>query len=246
MGIKGTDVTKESADMVLADDNFATIVEAVKGGRTIYENIKKFTFYLISRNFTEVILIFIGVALFNFNLLPLLALQILFINSFDEVMPAMALGAEPGRKEIMKKPPRNPKEKFLAKKNATFVFSLTAFMAMIILILFICSDPAANIEKARTMVFTAIVCMVMLIPFSFRSLEESILKIGFFTNKWMLPATASVAATTLIVMYVPFLQKIFELVPLNLVEWMICLSVAAAAFVFIEILKFIMNRKTGA
>jgi len=243
MGIKGTDVTRESADMVLTDDNFATIVEAINGGRTIYENIRKFTSYLISRNFTEVILIFIGIAMFNFNFLPLLALQILFINSFDEVLPAMALGAEPARKGIMRKPPRSPKERFLTKRNATIVFSLAAFMALTALTVFIYTDPAANIEKARTMVFATIIGMVIFNTFNFRSLEESILKIGFFTNKWILPAAASIVITTVIVMYVPFFQEIFKLTPLNWADWIICLSAAFATFIFMEILKFTLNEK---
>ena len=243
MGVKGTDVTKESADMVLIDDNFATIVDAVRGGRTIYENIRKFTTYLLSRNFTEVILIFIGIAFFNFNSLPLLALQILFINSFDEVMPSLALGAEPARKGIMQKPPRNPKERFLTKKNTTIILSMAVFMALTALAVFIHADPATSIERARTMVFATIVSMVVFIPSGFRSLEEPIHKIGLFTNKWMLPATAIVAITTLIAMYVPFFQKIFEFTTLNLLDWLICISAAFSAFIFLEALKFVINRK---
>ncbi|MFH1664095.1 MAG: cation-translocating P-type ATPase [archaeon] len=243
MGIKGTDVTKESADMILIDDNFATIVDAVRGGRTIYENIRKFTTYLLSRNFTEVILIFIGIAFFNFNFLPLLALQILFINSFDEVMPSLALGAEPARKGIMQKPPRNPKERFLTKKNTTIILSMAVFMALAALAVFIHADPATNIERARTMVFATIVSMVVFIPSGFRSLEEPIHKIGLFTNKWMLPTTAIVAITTLIAMYVPFFQKIFEFTTLNLFDWLICISAAFSAFIFLEALKFFTNRK---
>jgi len=113
MGIKGTDVAKESSLMVLQDDNFGTIVEAVKRGRTIYENIEKFTTYLVSRNFTEIILIMLGIILLGFDLVPLLALQILFINMFDEVMPAIALGLDPVRDEVMYESPRRPGEKIL-------------------------------------------------------------------------------------------------------------------------------------
>ncbi len=245
MGIKGTDVTKESADMVLIDDNFATIVDAIKGGRTIYENIRKFTTYLLSRNFTEVILIFIGIVFFNFKFLPLLALQILFINSFDEVMPSLALGAEPARKGIMQKPPRNPKEGFLTKKNAIIISSMAVFMAMVALAVFIHADPATSIERARTMVFATIVSMVVFIPSGFRSLDEPIHKIGLFTNKWILPATGIVAVTTLIAMYVPFFQKIFEFTTLNLLDWLLCISAAFSAFIFLEALKFFINRKKG-
>lgn len=244
MGIKGTDVTQESSDMVLADDNFATIVEAVRGGRTIYENIEKFTCYLISRNFTEVILIFIGIALLGFDLLPLLALQILFINTFDEEMPALALGMEPSRKKIMQKSPRNPKERFLKKRNAFLIFSLAAFMALIALAVFIYANPIANLEKARTMVFATIVGMVIFNTFNFRSMEESIFKIGFLTNKWLIPAISIIILATIIVMYTPVLQTIFKLVPLNLIDWIICLSAAFTTFVFMETLKIIASKKS--
>lgn len=243
MGIKGTEVTKESADMVLADDNFATIMEAVKGGRTIYNNIRKFTTYLISRNFTEVILIFIGIAFFNFELLPLLGLQILFINSFDEVLPAMALGNEPARKGIMLRKPRNPKEGFLTRKNTTMIITMAALMAATALSIFIYSDPLSNIMKARTMVFATIVSMVMFIPFSFRSLEEPVHKIGLFNNKWLLPSTVSVALTTILVMYTPLTQEILKLFPLNLGDWAIALSAAFSMFLFVELEKFVLNRK---
>ncbi|MFH1391701.1 MAG: cation-translocating P-type ATPase [Candidatus Diapherotrites archaeon] len=243
MGIKGTDVTKESADMILIDDNFATIVDAIQGGRTIYENIRKFTTYLLSRNFTEVILIFVGIALFDFDFLPLLALQILFINSFDEIMPSLALGAEPPRKGIMQNPPRNPTESFLVKKNAIIILSMAAFMALIALAVFIYADPLTNIERARTMVFATIVSMVVFVPYAFRSLEEPVHKIGLFTNKWMLPATAFVALTTLIVMNVPFFQQIFEFTTLTPVEWIITISAAFTALVFLEALKFVINYK---
>ncbi len=243
MGIKGTDVTKESADMILTDDNFATIVEAVEGGRTIYENIRKFTTYLLSRNFTEVILIVVGISLLNFNFLPLLALQILFINACAEVLPALALGAEPAEKGIMQKPPRNPKERFLTKKNTTIILTMAVFMALMAFAVFVYANPTANIEKARTMVFATIIIMVIVNTFNFRSLEESIFKIGFFTNKWMFPAIATVAITTLIVMYIPFFQEIFEFVTLNMLEWLICILAAFATFIFLEVLKFFMNRK---
>ncbi|UCD03472.1 MAG: cation-translocating P-type ATPase [Candidatus Aenigmatarchaeota archaeon] len=243
MGIKGTEVTKESADMVLADDNFATIMEAVKGGRTIYGNIRKFTTYLISRNFTEVILIFIGIAFFNFELLPLLGLQILFINSFDEVMPAMALGNEPARKGTMMRKPRDPKEGFLTRRNTTMIITLAALMALTALTIFMISDPFTDITRARTMVFATIVSMVMFIPFSFRALEESVHKIGLFNNKWMLPATVTVALTTILVMYTPITQAALKIVPLSLGDWSICLAAAFAMFIFMEAEKFLLNRK---
>ena len=240
MGITGTDVTRESADLILQDDNFATIVEAVRGGRTIYENIEKFTCYLISRNFTEVILIMLGIVLLGFKFLPLLALQILFINSFDEIMPSIALGLDPATKGIMQKPPRNPREKILKKRNLVLILSIASFMAAVSFLVFLSADPvssAENLAKARTLTFATIISMILFIPFAFRSLEESIIKTGILSNKLLILAIACVGAITLSVMYIPFFQALFELEPLGLADWIVPLSVAFSAFVFIEILK---------
>ncbi|MGM0770466.1 MAG: cation-translocating P-type ATPase, partial [Halobacteriota archaeon] len=131
MGIKGTDVAKESSLMILQDDNFETIVEAVKRGRGIYENIEKFTTYLVSRNFTEVILIMLGITLLGFELIPLLALQILFINLFGEVMPAISLGLDPIRDEVMSERPRKRGERILKKRNLVLMVSIALTMGLV-------------------------------------------------------------------------------------------------------------------
>ncbi|NQU78939.1 cation-translocating P-type ATPase [Candidatus Woesearchaeota archaeon] len=241
MGIKGTDVTKEASDMVLLDDNFATIVEAVKGGRTIYENIEKFTCYLISRNFTEVILIALGTFLLGFEFLPLLALQILFINTFDEEMPAIALGLDSARKGTMQRPPRRERS-ILTRRNAFLIFSMAAFMAAVAFTIFLLFHPTVGIEKARTMVFATIVSMILFLPFAFRSLDESILKVGILTNKLLVLAVMIIAVVTLVVMYVPFLQGVFELTTLGLKDWIICLPAAFSTVVFMELFKSVRRR----
>lgn len=249
MGIKGTDVTRESADLILQDDNFATIVEAVKGGRTIYENIEKFTCYLISRNFTEVILILLGIVLLGLKFLPLLALQILFINSFDEIMPSIALGLDPATRGIMQKPPRNPKEKILKKRNLILILSIAAFMATASFLVFLSADPISsteNITMARTLTFATIISMILFLPFAFRSLEESILKTGILTNKLLILAIACVGLVTLSVMYIPFLREIFKLVPLDLVDWIVPLSVAFSTLIFAEAMKAITRNRRQA
>nr|WP_048055456.1 cation-transporting P-type ATPase [Methanotorris igneus] len=243
MGVKGTDVAREASDMILQDDNFTTIVEAIKNGRAIYENIEKFTCYLISRNFTEVILISLGIILLGFEFLPLLPLQILFINTFDEEMPAIALGLDPARKEIMNKPPRKVGQGILTKRNSFLVLSLALFMATVAFLVFVISNPTISIEKARTMVFATIVGMVIFNTFNFRSLDESIFKIGIFANKLLILAVVVIALTTLCVIYFPFLQRIFEFTPLNLKEWIICLTGAFSAFVFMEVIKLFMRNK---
>ncbi len=241
MGIKGTDVTREASDMVLQDDNFATIVEAVKNGRTIYENIEKFTCYLISRNFTEVILILLGIMILGFEFLPLLALQILFINSFDEIMPSVALGFDPAKKDVMFRPPKNPKEKILKKRNLVLVSSIAVFIAAIAFLVFILSNPLVNIEKARTMVFATIIGTILFVPFAFRSLKESVFKIGFLRNKLLIGAVVCVALLTLAIMYIPFFQGIFALTTLSLKDWGLPLSAALITFIFVEFMKTILK-----
>jgi Ca2+-transporting ATPase len=242
MGIKGTDVAKESSVMVLQDDNFATIVEAVKQGRTIYENIEKFTCYLISRNFTEAILVTLGILLLGFHYLPLLALHILFINTFGEVMPAIALGSDPTRNEIMLKKPRKRKEGILKKRNLILAVSIATFMAATSFLAFILSNPTGNevnLVKARTIVFTTIVNMNIICAFSFRSLEESILKIGILKNRLLLIGVVCTLLLTLIVMYLSFFRKIFGIATLSLKDWIVPLSVAFATLIFTEIIKLI-------
>ena len=238
MGIKGTDVTKEAADMVLQDDNFVTIVEAVKEGRRIYQNIEKFSSYLISRNFTEVILIFLGILIFDFKFLPLLAIQILFINAFDEQMPAIGLGLDKAHGDLMARPPRPPNEAIMNRWNAFIVFSIAIFSALIAFIVFITQDPVLGIEKARTMVFATIVVMVIVGTYNFRSLRESVVVTGIFNNRFFIIAILFLLAVTLFVMYQPTIRVIFELVPLNLTDWLICVGAASLNFVYMEMVKF--------
>ncbi len=237
MGIKGTDVTKEAADMILQDDNFVTIVEAVKEGRRIYQNIEKFSSYLISRNFTEVILIFLGILLFDFKFLPLLALQILFINAFDEQIPAIGLGLDQAHGDLMTRPPRPPDEAIMNRWNAFIVFSIAIFSALIAFIVFVTQDPIVNIEKARTMVFVTIVLMVIVGTYNFRSLRESVMVTGILNNRFLMIAVFLILGVTLLVMYQPTIQSIFELVPLKSTDWLICAGAASLNLVYMEMVK---------
>ena len=242
MGLKGTDVAKEASAMVLHDDNFATIVSAVRQGRTIYRNIEKFTSYLISRNFTEVILILLGLIFLGFDYLPLLALQILFINTFDEVIPAISLGLDPTRSEIMKQKPRNPSEQLLKKRNVAIILSTAAFIALSVFFVFLSSDPVGDIGKARTVVFASIISTILFIPLAFRSLHETVIDKNIFSNKLMVFGTISTFLVTVIAMYTPFFQEIFHLTPLGAMEWILPLSVGIATFAFVEIIKAVLRR----
>ncbi len=239
MGIKGTDVAKESSVMILQDDNFATIVEAVKGGRTIYNNIEKFITYLISRNFTLVILIMAGITLLGFDLIPLLALQILFINMFNEIMPAISLGLDPAADGIMSRPPRDPNDNFLKKRNLFLVITLALIMGAASFLVFALSDPANDTVMARTLTFATVVSMILFIPLAFRSLERSVISIGVFTNKLMIAGVLATFFATMSVMYIPRLNEAFGLLPLSPVEWIMPIGVAFITFLCAEGLKYI-------
>ena len=242
MGIKGTDVARQSSLMVLQDDNFGTIVEAVKRGRGIYENIEKFTTYLVSRNFTEIILIMLGITLLGFDLIPLLALQILFINMFDEILPAISLGLDPVRDEVMNERPRDPSERILKKRNLLLMLSIAAIMGIACFLVFLYSDPVADIERARTVTFATVVSMILFIPFVFRSLTRSALSVGLFSNKLMLAGVAVTFMLTLTVMYVPYLALVFDLVPLSIHDWIYPLMASFFAMAFAEMMKKIVAK----
>lgn len=238
MGIKGTDVSKQASDMVLQDDNFATIVIAVEEGRRIYQNIEKFTGYLISRNFTEVILILLGILFFDFEFLPLLAIQILFINAFDEEMPAIGLGLDKAHGNLMTSPPRPANESILNRGNALIVFGVAIFMGLVSFIIYISQNPTQNVDHARTMVFATIVTMVIVGTYNFRSMRESIIVTGVFNNIFLLIGVSIIALITLLVMYLEPTQRIFALTPLPLSDWIICLTAAAINLAYVESLKY--------
>jgi Ca2+-transporting ATPase len=239
MGIKGTDVAKESSVMILQDDNFASIVEAVRGGRTIYNNIEKFITYLISRNFMLIILIMAGITFLGFDLIPLLALQILFINMFNEIMPAVSLGLDPATPGIMTMPPRDPNDNFLKKRNLFLVVTLAFVMGIASYLVFKMSDPVADTTMARTLTFATVVSMILFIPLAFRSLDKSVFSIGVFSNRLMIAGVTATFFATMSVMYIPKLNVAFGLIPLAPTEWIMPVAVAFVTFLFAEGLKLV-------
>ena len=237
MGEKGTDVTKEASDMILQDDDFSTIVTAIKNGRRIYNNIEKFTTYLVSRNFTEIFIIALAIALLGFEFLPLIALQILFLNVIGQEFPALALGVDPPTKGIMRRSPRDPGQRLLHKRNLFFIASMALFMVAVGFLVFLQGNPTETLELSRTMVFATISVMIVVHSFNFRSLERSILEINLLKNKWILVAIATTTILVLLSIYVPFLQVIFEHVPLTLTQWSYAVGAALTTVVFIEVMK---------
>lgn len=247
MGVKGTDVAREASVMVLQDDNFATIVEAVKMGRGIYANIEKFTTYLVSRNFTEMMLILIAITLLGFNYIPLLALQILFINMFNEVVPAISLGMDPVRDSIMHKKPRDPKEEILSRRNLVLVVSIAFTMSIVSFLVFQAADPFIDIQKARTLTFVTIVSMALFVPNAFRSLDEPAIRMGMFSNRLMLTGMLITLLLILAVVYIPLFQAVFELTPLSLEEWVMPIGVAFISLLIAEGIKLVARgRKEDA
>ncbi len=243
MGIKGTDVAKEASVMILQDDNFATIVEAIKQGRTIYENIKKFTFYLISRNYCEVFLTLLAISFFGFELLPILALPILFINLIGEEFPALALSFDPPRKDIMSKQFKRA-NKFITKKDIILLLGLALIMTLVSFTIFAYSNPIENIKKARTVTFVTLIGMVIFNIFNFRSLDNSIFKTGLMLNRLLFIGISITLILTIIIIYVPYFQTIFGFTSIGIEDWLLALLASFITMIYAELLKILLKNKT--
>jgi Ca2+-transporting ATPase len=238
MGIKGTDVAKEASDMVLLDDNFATIVNAVEEGRGIYDNIRKFVRFLLGVNFAEIALITVSILL---GLpLPLLPLQILWINLVTDGLPALALSADPYEKDLMKRKPRNPKHDIL---HGMLLFILIATLVNLLaeMLIFIWGlSSGYSLEKVRTMVFSTAVFFELFFVLNCRSENKSVFKKGISDNKKLLLALLASFILQLLAIYFPPFQQVFKTVALEFRELLIILAISASSlFVLPEIF---MNR----
>ncbi|MBN1644608.1 calcium-translocating P-type ATPase, SERCA-type [Candidatus Woesearchaeota archaeon] len=236
MGVTGTDVAKEASDMILGDDNFASIVSAVEQGRVIFDNIKKFVEYLLSSNMGEVLTLLTAV-LFGLPL-PLIALQLLWINLVTDGAPALALGFEPPEKGIMTRKPRKVQEKIVNFRRGIFIFLIGFIMMAGTLAAFEIAKPNLNLMYAQTVAFTTLMMFQMFNVVNQRSEDKSVFKIGFFKNKWLLWAVLLSVGLQIIVIYVPFLNQLFSTVPLNLFDWARIIGISASVLVFGEIVKF--------
>jgi Ca2+-transporting ATPase len=241
MGITGTDVSKEAADMILTDDNFASIVSAVEEGRTIFSNIRKYLVYLLTGNMGSVF--GLTAALFSGLPLPLSAIQILFINLLMDGAPAVALSVEPPEPGVMKKPPRNPKESIFNRYALTFIPLMGLWIGICSLGLFIYNLQTADLAKAMTVFFATIISMRLINALNCKSAEISLFKLGIFSNKWLILAMASSFLLMLAAIYIPFLSKAFETVPLNLTDWLMIGGAAISVIVLDEIHKAVKARK---
>jgi len=246
MGIAGTDVAKESSDMILTDDNFASIVNAVEEGRGIYDNIRKFVQYLLSSNLGEILTIFIALifAPFFANYLPLIALQILWINLATDGLPALALGVEPAEYNIMQKPPRNPKENIMTKSRVFRIFFIGILMMLGTLGIFKFYDPGKNLIYAQTMAFTTLVMFQLFHAITLKSEHHSLFKTGLGSNKKLIWAILISLGLQIAVVYLPFLQKAFGTTSINLIDWGYAVLVSASVLVVRELMKICSKVKS--
>jgi P-type Ca2+ transporter type 2C len=260
MGITGTDVSKEAADMVLTDDNFASIVKAIEEGRGIYDNIRKYLLYLLSSNAGELLTMFAGVTFAGVLglasaepglFLPLLAAQLLWINLITDGPPALALGVDPKDPDVMGRPPRSRGGGVLTSED-WWRLAVIGFVMMVgtlavldayypggLFTLFAQGDGPnlADETHARTMAFTTLMMFQLFNVYNCRSTWRSAFS-GFFENKWLIAAVALSLFTHVLVIYVPFLQAAFHTVPLSSFDWMIATAVAGTLLVGSEAVKF--------
>jgi len=245
MGITGTDVAKESADMVLTDDNFASIVAAVEEGRGIYENIRKFVAFLLSANAGEVLIMFIAtLAIADPDFLPFFApVQLLWINLVTDGLPALALGVDPYPTDIMDRPPRNPREGVLSRDILFLIFVVSAILTVGTLgVFFLELQEGADATRARTVAFTTIVFFELFLVFAMRSPRQTIWQIGLFTNTKLIVAVLASMALQVAVIYTPFLHGVFQTEPLTPLDWLETVLISFTAFAFVEVLKVLRHR----
>jgi Ca2+-transporting ATPase len=258
MGITGTDVSKEAADIVLADDNFATIVAAVEEGRAIFANIRKFLRYLLSSNIGEVLTMFFGVLLArqlglragsDGLILPLLATQILWINLVTDGLPALALGVDPADEGIMGQPPRPVGEGVLTPRMWRGIAVVGVVMAVGTLFVLDASLPGGLVEGtgdlryAQTMAFTTLMLFQMFNVVNARSDEQSAF-VHLFANGWLWAAIVGSVALQVLVVHLPFLQRAFGTTGLSAGDWGFCVAVASSVLWVREVTKAITRRRS--
>lgn len=243
MGITGTDVTKEVADMVLLDDNFATIVAAVEEGRVIYDNIRRFIKYLLTTNSGEIWVMLL--APFLGMPLPLLPLQILWINLVTDGLPALALGVEPGERDVMRRPPYKPDENIFGRGMGWHILWVGFLMGTLPLIAGFW-QWRQNHPGWQTMVFTVLTFAQMSHAMAIRSARYSLFTIGLLSNKSLLGAVVLTSLMQLAVVYIPFLQEVFGTRALSLSEMAWCIGLSTLVFWAVEMEKWIIRMRAGS
>ena len=237
MGITGTDVTKESADMILTDDNFSSIVQAVEEGRVIYSNIRKFVFFLMSCNVGEILIIFISMLL-NWPI-PLLAIHLLWVNLLTDAFPALALGTEKKEPGLMQEPPRNPNEPIINRDMLVSIAVQSIVMTAAVLGSFYYGWQNYGIEMGRTYALVTLIISELLRAYTCRSEKHTIFKIGVFSNRNMNLATIVSFALLAVILVVPALRDVFNVSVLHMHDIDIMVLVGAMPLIFGELTKVI-------
>lgn len=234
MGKTGTDVAKNASDMILADDNFVTIVEAVKEGRHIYDNIKKAVHFLLATNIGEIVAIFVGLILGLDS--PLVAIQLLWINLVTDSLPAIALGLEPAENNIMNKKPKKANESIFANGLWGNIFVEGCMIGILTLFAFSLGNKLYGVEVGRTMAFFALSALELVHSFNIKS-EESIFKVGIFNNMYLIGAFVIGMLLQVLVIIIPPIANIFNAVPLNATQWLYIILISILPIILIEIQK---------
>jgi Ca2+-transporting ATPase len=256
MGIVGTDVSKEASDMILADDDFSTIVGAILEGRTIYDNMRKFILYLLSCNAGEIAVMFFGILLtsliFQTPILPLLAIQILWVNLVTDGLPALAMGVDPPDPDVMTRQPRDPKEPILTRKSIFFIvysgFIIT-IGTLLLFFLYMYSNvltnqfPPESVQiHAQTVAFTMLIMFQMIMALNIRKEEHSLLGKEFFRNPYLLLAIASSVMLHVLIVYSNFFQPFFNTTALTLPDWVIIIACGSILVIIDEVRTFLAHR----
>ena len=260
MGITGTDVSKGASDMILTDDNFTTIVHAIEEGRNIYNNIKKTIMFLLSCNLGEVICVFIA-TMFNWPL-PLVPIQLLWINLVTDTLPAISLGVDPGDKDVMNKKPRNPKESFFAE-GAGFraiiagiligALTLTAFYIGVKEHGFAVNEVIGNkseealsaLTYGRTMAFIVLTVSQLFYSLTMRNSKKTIFEVGFFKNKFLILSIITGIVLQVGLTSISGIAAIFKVTQLSFADWDIVFIFALIPFLVNEIIKVVSRRKNN-
>ena len=251
MGITGTDVTKEAADMILTDDNFSSIVAAVEEGRGIYGNIKKYLIYLLSCNLGEILLMAVAILFGPFfglpaGIIPLLAIHILYVNLATDGLPAIALSVDPPEADIMEKPPRPKDESIFTPGVLRYLIGAGVWTAFVSLAIFVWAISAGRgAGEARSLCFVTLILIQFFNAFNCRSIQRSIFHIGVFANRWLWLAILWECVILILVLYIPVLQGAFHVFPLGISDWVIVFFSASTIFVVAEIYKSIIKRDGG-
>ncbi len=238
MGITGTDVSKEASDMVLTDDNFASIVAAVEEGRGIFGNIKKYLMFLLSCNLGEIILMLLAVSM---GLpLPLIAVQLLYVNLATDGLPALALAVDPPDPLIMRRPPRPPKQGIFTRPVLRFLGGVGAWTGLVTLGVFVWAlQTGRPLVEAQGLAFLTLIFVEYFNAFNCRSETLSLFRIGIFSNRWLWWAILANMAITLPIIYLPALQGPFRTFPLGLGDWGVVVLASSSIFWAAEVFEFV-------